>query len=409
MTEVPIATTQQHEAVRKRRWGRNIVFVAAAVVYVLAVLVAEAPPGATSNWCAMKAYFEPSGPEGEFTMLVASFENDSVGVADSLAKEITRQYGLHVIQTCLQVTDVDANGGGDTSSGNLPSLYNADLMLWGKVVQGGQVEIHLSSDSGTPITLTPAGIPDFVAKQLRPGLFVAIENSARNISSKEPPANLAAYADQIEAVVQNADWSDVSAQGQTERAWMYAAAARLMEAAAVASNDGPRAKKAVTYFAQASSIIEGSEYKDILINDWTINYRSALQLDARLNNAADSAQLAASMFLDDYDNDVKNLNVLNYILNVKAELAASAFFELYSITHSQDAANSAVRLACESLVWLRSYQSDSKSVEAKLQEEGQPSPPVTSQGSDILTSFGKNPSAILTATPEMKPEACQTF
>jgi len=442
--EVATAATQPNETAR-RQWSRSgalvtavsAVIVAAVVAAVIAVvLVTYAPPGSTSISCTVKTYFKPSRLEGGFTILVTRLENDGESVGDRLAEEIKRRYGLQVIRTCLEVPDVVANGRSGSPIEPLASRYNADLLLWGKVAQGGRVELRVRPLDGHlnethSIALTPAFVPEFVAKQLRPDLFAAIHFSALRASSNKPPANLADYADRVEAIVQTADWSDDSLPGVLEHIRMYASAGRLMLKAALANHDGSRVKKAITYFVRASSIIDSSEsYKEILSKDWKDDYRFALLSDAQLNKDAESAQLAASIYLDDYDEHVKNPNVASEDLAAYAQVAASAISELYSITHSQEAAPSAIRLACESLVWLRyslegAEERERRNIfferkltpqEQKLQREHAEArqrkfvrQAELSEASNILTRFGKNPSAIFTPGSKMKVEGCKTF
>jgi hypothetical protein len=83
--DVPSASAQLYEPPRNKIWRGAAAFAVAAGIYAIAVLVAYAPPGATSSWCAVNAYFEPSGLKGGFTILVARFENDVEGVADRLS------------------------------------------------------------------------------------------------------------------------------------------------------------------------------------------------------------------------------------------------------------------------------------------------------------------------------------
>jgi len=145
-----------------------------------------------------------------------------------------------------------------------------------------------------------------------------------------------------------------------------------------------------------------------------------LLTDARLNRDEDSARLAASRYLKEYQDSVKNLTgESNYGLYYRAGVAASADAELYSITHSQDAAHSAISLACESMLRLRVYEEDRELLEkraAAFAKQGlsqgilpQAPPPDQTEGYKILVRFGKDPSAILTSKREMKLEDCETF
>jgi hypothetical protein len=441
--EVAAAATRPSETGR-RRWspsGALVTAVSAAIVAALVatviavVLMAYAPPGSTSISCTVKTYFQRSRLEGGFTILVTRLENDGEGVGDRLAEEIKRRYSLPVIQTCLEVTDVFENGQDDSSIERLSSRYNAGLILWGKVVQGKQVELRVRPLDGhlnrtQSIALTPAFVPEFVAKQLRHDLFGAIYFSALIASSNNSPANLADYADRVEAIVQSADWSDDSLSGVSEHIRMYVSAGRLMLKAALANHDGQRVKKAIAYFVRASSTIDSSDsYKQVLSRDWENDYRFALLSDARLNKVAESAQLAASIYLHEYNENLKNLNVASEDLAADAEVTASAFSELYSITQSQEAAHSAIRLACENLVWLRyslegAEERERRSIfdrkltpqEEKLRREYAAERQrkfirqvELSEASNILTRFGKNPSAIFIPGSRMKVEACKTF
>jgi NADH:quinone reductase (non-electrogenic) len=94
----------------------------------------------------------------------------------------------------------------------------------------------------------------------------------------------------------------------------------------------------------------------------------ALLLDARLNKDGGSAKLAASRYLADYEEARKNRNVEADHLAAYARKTASAAFEVYTITHDQDAASSS-----------------------------------------ILVRFGKDPSSIFAPGPEMKLKDCEAF
>jgi hypothetical protein len=109
------------------------------------------------------------------------------------------------------------------------------------------------------------------------------------------------------------------------------------------------------------------------------------------------------MYLKKYQAGLENRRGSTHDLYLRAETAASAFSELHSISHSQDASNSAVRLACESLLWLRDWQVDRQMLENRdadlarkgLQQGVLPNapPPEQSEAYAILARFGENPSA----------------
>ncbi|WP_201841412.1 hypothetical protein [Microvirga zambiensis] len=426
---VDAASAQTYGASRNKTWRAATAIAVVVGTYATAVLVAYAPPGATSTLCALNAYFEPSGLKGGFTVLVARFQNDVEGVGDRLVKEIRHRYGLHVLRTCSQVTK---NREDRSSAENLLSGYNSDLVLWGKVAKEGQIELQITErrpppNANEPIVLTQVDIPEFVAKQLRSYLMHAIKDSAQEISSSEPPANLADYADRVDAFIQNTDWTDDPSEDRMEKferrrdeIGMHAAAGRLMLAAALANKDGLRVKKAIFYFARASSIVDGmDDFKELIINDWADEYSLALLSDARLNKAEDSAKHAASMYLKKYEEAVENRVITNGQLHRYAGNAASAVSELYSITRNQDSANSAIRLACESLLRLRYWQQDRKWLEKRnaplarrgLQQGILPKalPPEQSEAYKILMHFGKDPSIVFAPWPGMKLKDCETF
>ncbi len=92
----------------------------------------------------------------------------------------------------------------------LLARYKSDLILWGKVAAAPQVELHVWQrgpfrDPNIQTDLKPADIPEFIAKQLQSDLIHAIEYSAMETSSPDPPALLANYADQVDAFAQSID------------------------------------------------------------------------------------------------------------------------------------------------------------------------------------------------------------
>jgi hypothetical protein len=335
------------------------------------------------------------------------------------------------MRTCVHVT---ANSDDSSSAGTLLTRYNAGLLLSGTVAKGGQIALQVSSGGGfatttEPMTLTQDTIPQAVAKQLQIYLIQAIEESSLHISrSSGPAANLADYADRVDALVQRIDWTDDPSESEEEksdrlrdRIGISASAGRLMLVAALAANNGGRLKKAIAYFAFASSAY-GSQGnpKPIIRYDWEDDYSTALLTDARLNKAQDSAQLAASRYLKAYQDSVNNLTGEgNDRLYRRADLAASAEAALYSITQSQDAKQSAIRLACESMLRLRFYNEDQQIRESHpspLARQGLSQgilptlpPPEQTEGYKLLASFGKNPSAIFAPGPDMELKDCETF
>ena len=113
--------------------------------------------------------------------------------------------------------------------------------------------------------------------------------------------------------------------------------------------------------------------KSVISNDWRQDESVALLLDARLNKDQGSAKLAASRYLADYEEARKNLNVAPYDLAAYPEQAASAAFQVYTITHDQDAAGSSIRLSCVSLLLLRYWQADEAAIRKqnlKLAQQG---------------------------------------
>jgi hypothetical protein len=361
---------------------------------------------------------------------VARFDNDAAGAGDRLAAEVSRQYGLPVMRTCVHATTNDDDS---SSPGTLLTRYNADLLLSGTVVKGGQIASQMSSGGGlattsTPITLTQDTIPQVVAKQLQSSVIAVIEDSALKVSSSEPAANLADFADRVDAFVKRIDWTDdpsASDEDKTarlaKRIGMNAAAGRLMLEADLAAKGGARVKKAVAYFTAASSAYDGlPDPKPFVRYDWDGDYSFALLTDARLNKAQDSAQLAASRYSKAYQDSVNNLTGEgNDRLYRRADLAASADAELYSITQSQDAKQSAIRLACESMLRLRFYNEDMQARESHpnpLAQQGLSQgilptlpPPKQTDAYKLLVSFGKDPSVIFKPGPDMVLEDCAKF
>lgn len=437
---VPVVVAQPDAAPRSAIWRTAAAFAFVAATYAIAVSWNYAPPGA-SGWCAWNSYFEPSAPKGGFTVLVARFDNDVEGAGARLAAEVRRQYGLPVLQTCARVT---ANDDDSSSAGRLLTRYNADLLLSGTVAQEGQIALKMSSrgslvTTSTPITLTQDTIPRVVAKQLQNFGIAVIEDSALRVSSSEPAASLADFADRVDALVERIDWTDdslASDEGKSarraqrtrlaERIGMNAAAGRLMLEAGLATNGGARVKKAVAYFAAVSSAYAGlPDPKPIIRYDWDGDYNDgdyslALLTDARLNKAQDSAQLAASRYSKGYQESVNNLTGEgNHQLYRRAELAASAYAELYSITQSQDAKQSAIRLACESILRLHFYNDDMQARESHpspLARQGLsqgilPTLPPAKQTDayKLLVSFGKDPSIIFKPGPDMELGDCAKF
>jgi hypothetical protein len=424
-----VAGTHKQPWKRNRLWQGAAALAVAAGSYTIAAMLVYAPPGATSSWCALRTYFEAAGPAGGFTVLVARFENDVDDVGERLAEEIRQRYGFHVIRTCSQVT---TSADDSSSAKNLLFGYHSNLILWGNAAKEGRVELQIAQrgyklEEKMPIILTSVSISDFVAKQMQKYLIKAIVDSPYGISS-EPPANIAAYADQVEAFTQSVDWSvDPSEDALAiDRVWdqmeMNATVGRLMLAAARGSGDGSRAKKAVAYFQYASSLLDKAdkevEFKGVLKNNWSSDYRVALLSDGQLNKNEESGKLAASMYLKEYEDDRK-IGLSSRQLYQDAGLAAFAVSELYSITKDQDTANSTLRLACESLVWLRHWQKDNIESEkwlADLAQKGKypgtlgESPnPEKGEPYKILVRFGKDPSAIFAPGRKMNVEDCNTF
>jgi uncharacterized membrane protein len=424
---VPAVAAQPDAAPRSAIWRTAAAFAVVAATYAIAVSWTYAPPGA-SGWCAWNSYFEPSAPKGDFTILVARFDNDAARAGDRLAAEVSRQYGLPVMRTCVHVT---ANDDDSSSAGTLLRRYNADLLLSGTVVKGGQIALQMSSGGGlattsTPITLTQDTIPQVVAKQLQSFAIAAIEDSALKVSSSEPAANLADFADRVDAFVKRIDWTDDPSASDkdksarlAQRIGMNAAAGLLMLGADLAAKGGARVKKAVEYFAAASSACDGlPDPKPFVRYDWDGDYSFALLTDARLNKAQESAQLAASRYSKAYQDSVNNLTGEgNDQLYQRAELAASAHAELYSITQSQDAEQSTIRLACESMLRLRFYNEDMQARESHpstlarqgLSQGNLPTlpPPEQTDAYKLLVSFGKDPSVIFKPSRAcVPPETC---
>jgi hypothetical protein len=424
------ALVPHREPSRSGIWLAVTAFTGVAVAYAIIVAIVYAPAGATSMSCKLSSLFEPSGPKGGFTILVAHLENDVGGVGDRLSEEIRRRYDFNIIKTCLQVTP-DAEGRSSTE--RLSTDYNSDLILWGKVTGSEQIELHVTPRNGEPemdepFVLAPVGISNFVNKQLQRYLIYALIDSARAFSSSEQASNLSEYANHADAFVQKVDWNTESSGHMADGAAILwekmeanAAVGKLMLAAALASREGARIEKAISYFRNASAIFDGSgkDKGGVLRDDREDTYKLALLSDARLNRAENSARLAASLYLKDYEEASENIGVSNYQLQRYAEVAASAFFELSLITHSHEAASSAIRLGCESLLRLRYYQMDREEEEkrdAGLLKKGitpgiLPEAPIP-QNTDafkILARLGKDATVIFAPGPEMELNACKAF
>jgi hypothetical protein len=295
-------------APRNPVWRKVAAFVAVGCIYAFTSSVFYAPSGALSIRCKLNSYFESSAAAGGFTVLVAGFDGDHERVGDRFAKEIAQRYGFPVIQTCLHVATTVPTARQDRSfekgsAAWLLARYKSDLILWGKVVEGRQVELHVWQqgpirDANIRIGLRPGDISEFVAKQLQSHLVHAIWYSAGRMSSSNPPAR--DYVDRVEAFVQSIDWNTGGfgrpADELRDKIDIHVAAGQVMNAAASASKHGQRASRAIAHFERASSIWDGAEkserFKNIIQNYWRRDYRSALRLDAQLNKVKRSAELA---------------------------------------------------------------------------------------------------------------------
>jgi len=434
----PLSAPPNNEVRRKAA-----AFVAVGCIYAVTAAVAYAPSSARSIRCSLASYFEPSAAAGEFTVLVAGFEGDYAGVSDRLAKTIAQQYGFPVLQTCLRLPKSAASATQDSSSDEgsaawLLRRHNSDLVLWGKVTGEQRVELHVwhrgpFRDPSIQTELKPADVPAFVATKLQSDLVHAIEHSARETSSSYPPPILSKYADQVDAFAQsidrNADELGASAGlGGPLRDFLrlrdtigiHVAAGRLMKAAATASNDGQRARLAISHFERASEMWDGAgKNKSSLSNDWKRDESAALLLDARLNRNQVSAKLAASRYLADYEEARKNLNYLNYQLAEYAQRAASAASEASAVTGDRDSTRASIRLACESLLLLRYWQDDKKEIQKHNLELARQSrlgavlpdipPPEQSEAYQSLDRLKRNPSSIIARGRRMKLKDCESF
>lgn len=402
---------------------------AAVALYFGVALWAYAPPGAASAACALKSYFEPAGKKGGVTILLASLEGDKVGVGDTLAAEITKRYGLTVHKTCLHVTP-------DTESGSAPdrllSRYGADLLLWGRVDPSGRVDLKMMQpnntlDGGARDRFQASAVNDFVAKNLRIHVLQAVRGSARQMTSSNPPANLLEYADQVQSLLAKQDWGSGAKEGRVaidslrEQAQFNSAAANLMLAAGIAAKDGAHVAKAVDYFKRAYAIRNTSkESKYLISEDWEENYKYALLVDARMNKNAASGELASAKYLFDYEGAKKNSGASTYQCFRTAGVAASAASALYAITQKKSDADKSIRLACESLLWLRLWQEDhawEEKRDAELAKQGKSPgylpdvpPPETTEAYQILVGFGKSPSDITKSATRIKRlQDCENF
>lgn len=430
------ALARPSTAPRNEVWRKAAAFVAVGCIYAITASVAYAPSGALSIRCALNSYFEPSAAAGGFTVLVAGFDGDHEGVGDRIAKEIAQRYGFPVIQTCLRVTKSVTTEAQDSSfeegsAAWLLARYKSDLILWGKVAAGPQVELHVWQHGlfrypSIQTELKPADIPEFIVKQLQSNLIHAIEYSATKTSSSNSPAILANYADQVDAFAQSVDRYPDGLGASLhdffrlrDTIGIHVAAGRLMTTAAAASKDGQRTKKAIAFFDRASAMWDGAgDEKKVIPNDWRQDENIALLLDARLNKDEGSAKLAASRYLADYEEDHKNGNA-SYDLAADARKAASAAFEVYTITRDQDAASSSIRLSCVSLLLLRYWQADEEAIRKRnleLAQQGRVGavlpnipPPEQSEAYKILVRFGKDPSSIFAPGPKMKLKDCEAF
>lgn len=286
---------------------------------------------------------------------------------------------------------------------------------------------NASPDGDEPKAFSLSAVSQFVSRQMQIHLISAISKSAEKLSSSDPSANLANYADQIESFVRKVDWSDrpkdtwegIKSLGNEAR--LNAAAGTVMLAAGVTAHDGVRVRKAVDYFERASSVRDSSEEsKSAIWNDWKHNYKDTLFMDALINKTERSARLVSSMYLEDYEEAVKNRGVLSYHLFRKAGIAASAFSTLYQITHNQVDADSTTLFACESLLWLHYWREDRVREErrdAELAKKGlspgllpdAPSPEGT-EAYKLLLGSGKDPTVIFARKSRIKETAdCKSF
>ncbi|TPI78487.1 lysophospholipase [Mesorhizobium sp. B2-8-9] len=412
------AVSGAYQGSRNSIWQTAAAFAVTSSVYTILVMVAYAPSGAASSWCAVRAHFEQPGPKGGFTILVAGLENDAEGVGERIAKAVREQSGFHVIRTCLQVT---ANSEDGSSVERLLSDYNSDLVIGGRVATAEAIHLQIGQrgqqlTSGGWIVLVPTAISEFVPKQLQDYILHAVEDSAREVSGSEPPASILSYADQLDVFMQRIDWSEKGLE--RDKIEMYSASGRVLLAAALSSNNGPKAKRSIDYFLKASTLL--STYRDSAVkNDWSDEYNLSLFTDARLNKSETSAKSAFALYLNKYKDAVEAKYVSNYDLYVLSSAAASAASVLYSITLDREAANSTNRLACESLLRLRYWQEDRKAIEKRdkaLTEKGlsqgllpEAPPPERSEGYKLLLGSGKDPNAIFAQGKEMKPEDCKEF
>jgi hypothetical protein len=406
--EMPVAGLQLIKSKRKTRLLSIAGVAIAACAYAIAVMASYAPPGAQTTWCALNSYFEKPAPNIGLKILLTRLQDDKNGMGDSLAKSITNQYGFPVMRTCVQIIPGAAAG---SAANSLQSSYHASLVLWGRVASGGQIELQAGDD-----THSFTGTPDSVTTQLHASLDNAIYLSGVPTLSA---AALAAYADQVDAFVQHSTWSDDLSAGLRpvqDNIEIHVTAGRLELFAGVAAQDGQRIKKALSYFADASSTL--NQFPDVDDIDWTSDLESALTADAQLNGSADSASQVASMYLKAYQNLEQDIGAEPQSLQRDANQAAQAYSQLYSITHQAEAESNAIRLACESVVWVAYTQQEAQIIAQKNASlpEGQtpaimrPMLPVEqTQGYKILVGANKDPGSIVKRGLTMKPADCQNF
>jgi hypothetical protein len=328
----------------------------------------------------------------------------------------------------MQVT---TNADDSSSADSLFSKHKVDLIIWGKVKAGDVAELQIEIPRRPPdtiIIIAPNSLSDFLANRLQRYLIRAVANSYWDAFIVDDPTILAAGADQIEKFISKVDWStekpkdpDEEMQLLRDKIFLEAVAGQRMLDAALAFNDGDRAKRAVSHFERATAIRDGAgDIKNVISEDWRNSYNRSLLKDAQLNKTKMLAQLAASIYSKKYRDDAAMKNGGNSDLQKEADTAASAAWTLYSITKDEKTMKSARRLACESLLRWRGWQEYveyRKRTPDTLAKKGlelgrlpKVPPAENTEAFGILLALQKDPSAILKVGSKIKElKDCESF
>jgi hypothetical protein len=397
-----------------------------ATLYAAAVLVAYAPTGAVGARCALGYYLEPAASKGRFSILVARFAADNDAVAEKTIETIRQTYGLPVIQTCLYVTE---NKEDKSFAQKLLTSYGASLAISGRSTKKGS---ELQFDTPTHLRETialPAGADEeTIAKRLDIVLARSISEWSQEVTLALPADNLADSAARIETFSSRIDWSKSTPNDEADvylrlnaHIDFEAGVGRLLTVAALATQNGEWAKKAIEHFKRATALFNASaNFKNRLREFWKNNYHEALLADARFSKSPESAQLAAAIYAEEYDIAFASRVTSALDVHDAADMAASAAWALYEINHNDDRVKTTSRFACLSLYWLKRYAADFEERMRPgdpLAKQGlqngilrKPPEPERSQGYAALKAIKKDPDVIMALHSTIRrPDDCNNF